>query len=466
MKKRRRKGTQKRNRLLAVLAASMLVLLCLLADCYKKGLFSRDNNKFTQQQKESVRENVSEQSGRDQKNIRVLLTDTAMGSIFHERVEVTGSAAFTVERNGDKKEYPEGKVVSFTQKDMKSKKQSIVIRCPQGKIKVCSILRRGEVPSYSGVLELAGNAQGILLINELSLREYLYGVLPSEMSASYPLETLKAQAVCARSFAWKQMQSKRYQKYDADVDDTTDFQVYGMATAEKKIKKAVDETSGEMLFHNKKVITAYYYSTSWGCSATTEEVWGGGESPECYSRKLQVTEESQKTTGISNLNLADSKILESFLSKELCDTYDSHSSWYRWRTEISAKELGARWGLGRVKKLEVVERTKSGLVVKLRMVGTKGQKVVSGQQEVRETLMTTSCRIQQQDGNTQQLSMFPSAAFYIKDSMKEGKVWFQIRGGGFGHGVGMSQNGAAGMADAGYDYREILNHYYKECTIR
>lgn len=466
MKKRGRKKQKLQGRLLAVLGISVLLLVCLIADCQKKGmLFRKENPSDGEQQKVLQKKGIDQREKRDEEKIRVLLTNSDMTSIFHQEIKITGSRDFVVEQKGKKKTYHAGRTVCFSGKDMEKNKGKILLSCPGGKLQVSSILRRQQIPAYRGTLELVGKSQGILLINQLKLKEYLYGVVPSEMSSSYPMEALKAQAVCARSFAWQQKKAGTYKKYGADVDDTTAFQVYNMAGEDKNSRKAVESTAGEMLFHGKNVITTYYYSTSWGCSATTKQVWGG-ENDECYPDKLQITEASRKKTNINELNLADEKIFHAFMTKKICDTYDEDCSWYRWKVKLSAKRLGEKLGLGNVKKIQILKREKSGILAKICIVGTKGKEIVSGQQNIREKLILMGSVIEKQDGSTGQLSMLPSAAFLIQDGVKQGKVYFQLTGGGFGHGVGMSQNGAAEMAESGYDYEQILMHYYSGCKMK
>lgn len=462
--KKRKKGTGLRQRLLVILMISLLFLVCIMLDCWKKGLFSgtvkRKGNPIQ-------RENVGEETekNRDNRQIRVLLSNSEQTSIFHEEISITGTGEFTVRKEGEEKSYQAGKKVTFQRKDVKAAKGGIVFSCATGKLRVISIRRRQRIPAYQGTLKLTWNSRGILLVNALPLRQYLYGVLPSEMSPEYPMEALKAQAVCARSFAWRQMKAKTYKKYGADVDDTTAYQVYNMAGEDPRTRKAVKKTAGEMLFHGKNVITTYYYSTSWGCSATTEEVWGGGEDTECYPRRLQITEESSKTTRLTKLDLSDEKLFQSFMTDSLCDTYDGDSGWYRWRVMVSAEELGARMGIGKVKKIQVLQRGKSGLLGKIRVVGTNGRRTITGQQDIREKLMVSGSLVEKKDGSRTELSMLPSAAFLIQAGISQGEEAFWFIGGGFGHGTGMSQNGAAGMAKMGCSYKEILMHYYSKCEI-
>lgn len=460
--KRNRRKKDQRRQLLIVAVVSLLFFACLLTDCYKKGLFQI--GKEQEKQREVLREKQAEKD-RDQTPIRVLLSNTEQSSIFHEQVIVSGNKEVTVEQGGKEISYDAGEKIVFDRKRVKEASKGILLTCSGGRLKVNSIRRRQQVPAYRGTLRLIWNVQGILIINELPLGQYLYSVLPSEMSSDYPMEALKAQAVCARSFAWRQMKSEKYKEYGADVDDTTAFQVYRMGREDARTRKAVQETAGEMLFHGKTVVTAYYYSTSWGSSATVKEVWGGEGNP-CYPRKLQITEESQRDTGITELDLSDEKIFQALITQPLYETYDQESSWYRWEVQVTAKELGASMGLEPVQGIQILKREKSGLVSKIRVLAKNGRRTITGQQNIREALLPTGEYVEKGDGSRTQPSMLPSAAFVIYAAVNEDGTWYRLVGGGFGHGVGMSQNGAAGMAKAGKDYQEILSHYYHHCKIK
>ena len=122
-----------------------------------------------------------------------------------------------------------------------------------------------------------GTPQGLVLVNELPVEEYLYGVVPSEMPSSYPLEALKAQTVSARTYAFYQKQSYAYPEWKAHVDDSTAYQVYQNISEQDAVNQAVDETKGLVMTCNDDLIESFYYSTSWGFSSGYD-TWREGES--------------------------------------------------------------------------------------------------------------------------------------------------------------------------------------------
>ena len=119
------------------------------------------------------------------------------------------------------------------------------------------------------------------------MEDYLKKVVPSEMPASYEKEALKAQAVCARTYAYMQIQSNTYSRYGAQVDDSTNFQVYNNVATDANTASAVQETYGKLLLYEGKPIEAYYFSTS--CGYTTDgTIWGADLSSVPYLKGVAV----------------------------------------------------------------------------------------------------------------------------------------------------------------------------------
>lgn len=121
-------------------------------------------------------------------------------------------------------------------------------------------------------MEVRRYEEGYTLVNALPLETYLTAVVPSEMPSSYQIEALKAQAVCARSYAYIQLLRADLAKYGAHIDDSTAYQVYNKNTPTAESKRAVEETSGQVLTYEGNIIEAYYFSTSMGYTDTAE-IW-------------------------------------------------------------------------------------------------------------------------------------------------------------------------------------------------
>ncbi len=264
---------------------------------------------------------------------------------------------------------------------------------------------------YRGMLRLYPAGDALLVVNELSLEEYLYGVLPKEMPTSWPMETLKAQAVAARTFALSRKRNAQTPLYD--LDDTRNSQRYeGADTEVPNVRRAVDATRGEVMLFDGKLVTACYHANSGGITANSEDTWGVALP---YLVSLQ-------------------------------DPYSRNSPVYQWQIRIPEDSLnqGLASLLGipnpEIQSMRVVERDSTGRAKLIEIAHAEGRSRIPARQfrqafdstKVKSTLLELAL-----DGRT-----------------------LEVSGRGYGHGVGMSQWGAKNMAIEGKSYREILGFYY------
>lgn len=421
-------------------------------------------------------------------NIRVLLRTNNGKDVYHSSVTVCSDTKLTLICGKKKTTYKKGEnVVIKADKKYFGKEKRLKIQAEKGgKITVMSIKRGTENPSYRGSMELTcEKKKGLLLVNELSLEEYLYAVIGSEMPVSYGEEALKVQAVCARSYAYKQLIHGGCSTYGAHVDDSVSYQVYNQQPECEETIKAVDSTKGQILQYEGEAITAYYFSTSCGYTASAKEVWG--TSQEEYLQGVAQYE------GEKERDLSKEKAFKEFLKEDL-ESYDKDFPWYRWNVTMSVSmlsesvnqalseryEKNKQWILtkqkdgsyaskpistiGEITGISVLERGKSGVLKSIVIQGKKGTVKVISEYNIRTLLAPNHATIYRQDGSqVNGLDMLPSGFCYIEENRKKGT--FSITGGGYGHGVGMSQNGTKTMVDLGYKYEEILEHYYQGAKI-
>ena len=351
--------------------------------------------------------------------IRVLLMDSGYDTYQHTKVSVL----------------IQGKAVSYTAEDLGKPGEIITLDGGDEGITVTSIQRNYGNPTYKGILKIkkAENQEALYLINELPLETYLEGVVPSEMPSSYHQEALKAQAVCARTYAWKQMEDSCLEKYGADVDDSVNFQVYQNQAQAETTDDAVACTKGQVMTHNGELIQAYYFSTSAG-TTSTDQIWG-----------------------------ADSAA--PYLKSVAC-RFDQDQPWGSWKVDIPWEKLAdstALYNKGKLQGLLVTKKSESGAVTGLTVNTDLGSFLVEGEYDVRSFLTPAGCQIIQHDGSTTAGgNLLPSAYFTMEQ--KAGSAVY-IRGKGYGHGVGMSQSGADQMAADGYTWWEILEYFFNDIQI-
>lgn len=332
--------------------------------------------------------------------------------------------------------------------------------------------------SYRGRIEIGryGGKTAVTAVNVVLLEEYLYSVVPCEMPASWHMEALKAQAVCSRSYALVKAgyRAETDLKRGYRIDDTQQSQVYGgIFYEQEKSTAAVIATAAQTLCYENRTIAGYYFAASGGQTENVEDVWG-----------------------IS---------LPYLKGKE--DVYETNPSEKPWLVTLAAEELekllaagGKR--VGSIQKITQKVVTASGRVYRLGITGTLGSVeldtsalrtvlqlpstkfrvfgsdsvpdavTVQGADGTKETTIH-ECYVL--DGNGQVQSAAGLAEQYVvisADNMtnfpatspEEGEYLFA--GMGAGHGVGMSQSGAFGMAEKGFTYIEILEHYFTDISVR
>lgn len=312
------------------------------------------------------------------------------------------------------------------------------------RITIHSLTRGYGTPSYRGLLELYSTPEGIVIVNELPVEEYLYAVVPSEMPASYEAEALKCQAICARSYAYCQMLTYGYPEYYAHVDDSVSYQVYGNSKEQETTTRAVNETSEKKLWYQNQVVKTYYYSTSCGYS-TNVEAWG--------------TKQSESNQYLQGIPICDEK----------GNAYECSLPWYKWEANIPQKtlenlvELNTGTDIGELKGIEITKRGAGGIALQLTVTGTTKTITLETENKIRAALGGSGYQIKKQDGTViQSTKLLPSAFFTIE---KNGKSYI-IEGGGYGHGIGMSQNGANEMAKTGKTYEQILQFFYSGTQVK
>lgn len=417
--------------------------------------------------------------------IRVAIQQSDYRGLYHKEIILQSSEELTLSylENGEKKEepLPAGKKLVLSQDAdyLKEGMLKVVNPTNSGKTDLLSVHRNQGVPLYRGNFEIHKTEDGLLLINELLLEEYLYAVVPSEMPSTYPAESLKAQAVCARTYSYGYLEHAGLPALGAHVDDSVNYQVYNNIMEKKSSTDAVRQTEGELLLQDGKPITAYYYSTSCGYG-TDDRIWKEeGESAAPYLRSVHIAQDENKE--LQEINEQTTELQEKTFREYLTTTheedYEKEEPWYRWSytvkeldVDLLKKKLQER-GISftdfkKVKDMEIRKRAAGGSAGLLVITTDQGEIPVEGEYEIRYILNQGDEVIRQDDSAYALSTILPSAYFVIDlQKGKKGITGFTLLGGGFGHGVGMSQNAAKAMAQSGRTYEEILAMFYWDCQL-
>ena len=342
--------------------------------------------------------------------------------------------------------------------------------------------------TYRGWFEFKRSAGTITAINIVDYEDYLYGVIAAEMPASWHMEALKAQAVAARSMSIHQI--NKYIKDGYNVCDTINTQVYkGFTNEYPRTNQAVDETRGMVATYNGRVAETLFYSTSGGYTEDPQYVWGN---PIPYLKSIP-------------------------------DPYEIEPEGKPWTRTITLAEIdrclaNQKISIGKAQGLKINSYTPAGRVIELEIIGTKGTHKITRENirnffsatnggPLRSRMFRISNAITSPTPNQNQGQTLENLFIYRGDSPKylmgaNGKIVpigeslivqgasgqasygetkinnnnsngaqlaygdVIISGEGYGHGVGMSQSGANGMAKAGYTYDQIIEYYYQDVRVQ
>lgn len=318
---------------------------------------------------------------------------------------------------------------------------------------------------YRGKIKAAAYNDKLVIINRVSLDDYVKGVIAKEMSPSWHIEALKAQAVCARNYVVAQL--GRHGSSGFDVCCSEHCQVYGGMSAEtESTNSAVEQTSGVVAYYDGKPASLFFSAAAGGMTEDVKYVWGSSVP---YLVSVDSSYENEK------------------------------NPYYRWEYRISkdkATELLSSYSLGEVTDISIVETSPSGAVTKLLVSGTAGEKIFTlegtrtlfGYGALKSQAYTLEKESPSLSAVTADGVFGLSSLFFTLDSdmnkqpasstcfavssdgkisitLSSGEGNFVFKGRGFGHLVGLSQYGALEMAKAGFSYADIIKHYFRGVSL-
>ena len=273
---------------------------------------------------------------------------------------------------------------------------------------------------YKGSLFFYRKGSRVEVINALDLEEYIGGVLAAEISSSWHLEAIKAQAIAARTYVCYHLVKDKDKRFH--VEATTVHQVFfGSYDVHEKFKKAISETRGKLLTYRKKIASIYFTATCGGETEKPEYVW-----PSYNGKSLK------------------------YLRHIRCSYCASHPR-FRWSARFSTDTIQKRlakagFDVGAIRSLRIQRYSPSRRVREIKITGKK---------------KTIIC-----PGNRFRLVIGPTQIQSLRFKLKKRGRNYSFDGTGYGHGVGLCQWGAKVMAERGYSYRAILKFYYRGIRIR
>lgn len=432
-------------------------------------------------------QNSAQDFSDSQKYVRVAISNTNFKSTVYQEVSIFATSEYAVydkETSRQIIKLQPSDILKIKQKtsgfelsvngkvEVKDLNAILIVDCPKGLIGVENLKRNGKQALYHGVFELTlKNDSGFFVINVLDLQSYLKGVVPNEMPTRFGLEALKAQAVAARNYVLMP-RTRAFKEFD--VDDSVASQVYFGANTETELSnRAVNETDGLVALYNWDLILAQYSSTAGGYTESYENTFSEPKTRSFPSKSKPYLQGKPDILSVAPLNREEEARL---FYMSFPDSYDMKSPYYRWQKEWEAKELRdvlaktlfeqSKTGfirpeyksgevLGEIKELKVNQRGVSGKIMELEIVTENQNYKVQKELVIRRLLQKNGISL-------------PSANVVFENQYNTDKKLTKViaYGGGFGHGVGMSQYGAGFMATSLHkSFDKILKRYYSGISI-
>jgi SpoIID/LytB domain protein len=348
-------------------------------------------------------------------------------------------------------------------------RDTLDIRASGGRVRVTQPDEPPVTRVYGGTLRVQPNTYGTYtLVNSVPIETYLRGVVPHEIGASAPVPAIQAQAVLARTYALRNLRRFAIDDYELCAD--TQCQVYrGLTGTAPVADQAIQATQGQVLTYQNELVDALYSSTTGGITAAFSDVWDGPDRP--YLRPVVDT-----VNGLWDINqypLSSEEAIRAFMA---IDKGFNEDTWelFRWRNESPLAEitqdlrtyLGRRQhpmaGLTQVRSVRVSERADSGRVQAIDIETDLGVVQLKKDEIVRVLTAPRSLLFY-----VEPMYQAPAAGSTSPGTPASGQITgYRFVGGGWGHGVGLSQTGSYRLGKLGWSYGRILQFYFPGTTLQ
>ncbi len=436
--------------------------------------------------------------------IRVLLNNNENKN-FNGMVNIGCEGDFTIITGKDERNYKADQEIVI-EKDKNNdlfSKERIIVKADDEKNNI--LIKSIKIPgggflSVNGSVEIRKENEGYIVVNEVGIEEYTASVLNTIKAENLNDEILKLMSVVIRSKAYKQKQDNKLLEFGANVDRTQNYQLYACSKTDEKSRNIVYETMGLCITYEDKCLDVNYFSQDCGSSAVMGEVW---------SKELVFPFESDKySRSVKFLSgnypdLSNEEIFRKFIDNGADDT---NSDWFRWSFKMNQNELAAcvnasiKWlykdypafvkcldksgkfiskeveNIGNIKNIEVIKRGEGGNVMELKITAGKEIVILKTDNVIRKIIKPKQFVygrnpvITNKKGydSAENLDIMPSGFFYVNTVKDENGnlTEAEFKGGGYGHGVGISLKRAEYLASNKKSFEEIIKYFYPAVTVK
>lgn len=432
--------------------------------------------------------------------IRVGISDDAMTEMEYRRTRISANGDYKITDKGTgtviDAQVPAWQVLTVTvDKDgfyLRKRNGGLISGSPfkgpvvfepvssSGRMTIVGITRKGKQPYYRGMLEVTRGYSApnkLSVVNILPMQDYLKAVVPNELPPRYGLEALKAQAIAARNYALRP-RDKVWPQFD--ICDSQYCQAYyGANTEMPETNQALRETQGLVGLYKGEIILALYSSAHGGFGEKYANAFSDPLTQEFPAPDIPYLAGGPDIPNGKFQDLSSESAARAYWTNPYIESFDVNSSYHRWEKRWNRRELerslneklreasedtltrnfvqphlGPNETIGTFKRVNVTRRGISGKAMEVEIIGTNGRWILQKEFVIRKVFSHGD-------------RFLPSAnVVFSHMTGKNGKlVYLKANGGGFGHGVGMSQLGASWMAKHGYTFPAIIQHYYKGVSI-
>ena len=427
--------------------------------------------------------------------IRVAINDSTYNNLYFDEIKLKANGGLKILVKGIEKNAPSLHIKKNQDFGIGENEIIIVEASDENDGIIFENLKRGySEPIFYDKIEICKINNKYLVINNVDLEKYVESVLSSNIGGYKQEEMLKTLATMYRTMAIKHIQENNLRNIGANVDDSSKYQVYNNLKTLDNVKNIVNETKGQILTNNNKVIKPIYFGYSAGVTSNSGEIWPDKDyylypaSNKEYIKHIKDFEESI----YENLNEeVNSNIF--YKTKDI-KSIENDSKWFRWSTTLEEKDIlkinenikeiykkekyfiktlknnnyiyEPVEDIGKIKDINVKKRGESGNVMELEIEGDKNTVLIMTDLLIKKAFYINSV-LDNNNQIVQNVYSLPSSNF-VFDKIYDNNGYLKkivFYGGGYGHGVGLSLYGAEKMAEQGKNMEEILQKYYKNVEI-